>query len=113
MGGLMGGTGDEWRLMRGDDLLGVISVENGDFPWLSGRFSAESGFDEVKPWFDRELELVDADGELDVEAWEEIYSRIEQTVTLVGPSGPVPEFLLHISGDEAWFRWSNEPFSKT
>ncbi|MEV6847472.1 hypothetical protein [Actinoplanes sp. NPDC051411] len=32
-------------------------------------------------------------------------------VTLRYPEGnEVPEFLLHIQGDEAWWRWSDEPF---
>ncbi|MDK0524423.1 hypothetical protein [Streptomyces sp. ML-6] len=26
------------------------------------------------------------------------------------PGGPVAEFLLHIEGDRAWFRWNDEPF---
>jgi hypothetical protein len=30
-------------------------------------------------------------------------------VSLASPDGPVAEFLLHIEGDRAWFRWSEEP----
>ena len=30
------------------------------------------------------------------------------------PDGrPVPEFLLHVDGDDAWWRWSDEPFTQT
>jgi hypothetical protein len=32
-------------------------------------------------------------------------------VSLAAPDGHlVPEFLLHIDGSEAWWRWSDEPF---
>lgn len=31
----------------------------------------------------------------------------------MAPDGrPVPEFLLHIEGADAWLRWSDEPFSE-
>ncbi len=33
-------------------------------------------------------------------------------MTLTSPDGPVPEFLLHIEGEQAWFRWSDEPFDE-
>jgi predicted GTPase len=36
----------------------------------------------------------------------------EELKQLVGDGGSVPEFLLHIKNDEAWFRWSDEPFSE-
>jgi hypothetical protein len=42
--------------------------------------------------------------------WEEAYDEIRRRVSLVAPSGPVPEFLLPVEGDRAWFRWSDEPF---
>lgn len=29
------------------------------------------------------------------------------TITI---TGPVAQFLLHLAGEEAWFRWSDEPF---
>jgi hypothetical protein len=40
------------------------------------------------------------------------HDRVRQVVGLVSPSGPVPEFILHIDGDEAWFRWSDERFDE-
>ncbi|MFF8837616.1 hypothetical protein [Streptomyces sp. NPDC015130] len=56
--------GAVWRLMRQEEVLGEIVIDEADFPRLS----------------------------------------------LVAPSGPVADFLLHISDDRAWFRWSDEPF---
>lgn len=110
----MGLVGGVWRLQRGEELLGEIVIEDSDFPWLSGRFRPQPTFAEVRPLFDEELALVetllDSESAEDVEAWERVYERITGSLSLVAPHGLVPEFLLHIQGDEAWFRWSDEPF---
>ena len=43
--------------------------------------------------------------------WEAAYRRIRDVVRLLAPDGrPVPEFLLHIEGEDVWWRWSDEPF---
>ena len=101
-----------WRLVRGEELLGEIVIESADFPWLSGRFVPQPAFDDVKPLFDEELALVESGLENNVEAWERIYDRITASVSLLSPRGPVPEFLLHVQGHEAWFRWSDQPFDR-
>ncbi|MFJ2581301.1 hypothetical protein [Kitasatospora aureofaciens] len=90
-----------WRLMRGDELLGEIVVEEADFPWQSGRFIPQQGFAGVKPWFDESTALVDAE---DYEAFDRSYDRIEESLTLVAPDGPVDGFLLHVWDDRASFR---------
>ncbi|MGW3044503.1 hypothetical protein ACWC9T_31670 [Kitasatospora sp. NPDC001159] len=102
-------NGDVWRLRRGEELLGEIVVDDGYFPWLEGRFVPRPGFAEVKPWFDESAALVDAE---DFEAFDRAYDRIAGTLTLASPQGPVAEFLLHIRGDRAAFRWSDEPFDE-
>jgi len=63
-----------------------------------------------RQFFDAELRLVD-DLHSDAAAWEASYQQIRQTVSLVDPAGQaVPEFLLHIDGNHAWWRWSDTPF---
>jgi hypothetical protein len=101
-------VGETWRLCRGEELLGEIHLQDGDFPWVHGIFRPRPAFAEVKPWFDEELELVESDRNM--KAWDAVYDRITNSLSLVAPDGPVAEFLLHIRGDEAWFRWSDEPF---
>lgn len=112
----VGRIGEVWQLCRGDEVLGEITVTDADFPWLSGDFAAGAGFAEVESLFADELALSEAiaddDGTADVEAWETAYDRIAETMALVAPSGRVAEFLLHIDGSEAWFRWSDEPFGQ-
>ncbi|MFJ8113530.1 hypothetical protein [Streptomyces sp. NPDC096132] len=106
----MGFDGEVWSVRGADgrEEIGDIVVEDADFPFLSGRFSAAGpAFDAVEPLFTRELSLMEDEN---WEEWEAVQGEIRRRVTLVSPRGPVPEFLLHIEGDTAWFRWSDEPF---
>ena len=99
-----------WRLVRGDEVLADLVVTGGDFPWLSAEVRPTAGFEEVRPLFDDEARWADVMDE-EPEQWEAAYRRIRQAVRLVAPDGrPVPEFLLHIEGAQAWWRWSDEPF---
>ncbi|WP_329458357.1 hypothetical protein [Streptomyces sp. NBC_01497] len=101
-------TGEQatWRIMRGDTLVGTIAVQEGDFPWLRGRFTAGPAFAPFEPWFGESLAALEAE---DFERFNDVCDRIARTLTLVAPSGPVADFLLHIDGEAAWFRWSDEP----
>lgn len=104
----MGFDGEIWHVRRGTDSVGEILIEEADFPWLSGRFTAGPAFAEVAGLFARELTLAESDDAWD--EWEAAYDEIRRHLSLFSPDGPVPEFLLHISGNHAWFRWSDEPF---
>jgi len=100
-----------WRLYRGDELLADLVVTGGDFPWLVARVEPKPGFETVRHLFADELRWTDGADE-DEGAWAAAYDRIRATVSLSYPDGgAVPEFLLHIDGDEAWWRWSDEPFT--
>ncbi|PPK68163.1 hypothetical protein V5P93_000068 [Actinokineospora auranticolor] len=98
-------SGEVWRLVRGDELVGEIVVDEADFPWVYGHFRPQPPFAEIKPLFDEELALVEEDVAERVPEWEQVYDRITSALTLVSPNGPVAEFLLHVQGDDAWFRW--------
>lgn len=105
------GTYGQWTLKSGPTVVGFIDVRDGDFPWLSGAWTPTAFFCEVAPLFREELALMN---ELDdsVETWEAAYEKIREAVTLHCPDGrEVSEFLLHIDGEEAWFRWSDDPFT--
>ena len=97
---------------RGDGRhLADLVVTGGDFPWLHARVEPGEGLAEVLPLFAAELLLLDRDD--DIESWERAYDAIRAAVTLRYPRGhQVPEFLLHLDGDEAWWRWSAEPFDE-
>ncbi|WP_406182801.1 hypothetical protein [Streptomyces canus] len=104
--------GAVWKVRSGDEPVGDILIDEADFPWLSGRFTAGPGFAGVRELFARELALVEEDDEERRQEWEDAYDEVRRRVSLHGPGGPVPEFLLHIEGDRAWFRWSDEPFDE-
>ena len=106
----MGFEGEVWRVHGDAEAVGEILIDEADFPWLSGRFAAGPGFEAVRELFARELALAERDE--DGKAWEKAYDEVRRRVALSSPQGPVPEFLLHIEGDRAWFRWSDEPFEE-
>lgn len=104
-----GPDGSVWTLLRQGRPLGAVTVESADFPWLHGRFAPEPAFEQVRPWFEAvQAEMAD---EIDVERFGErfdvVYAPIAEQLTFVMPDGvPASDFLLHIDGAEAWFRWS-------
>ncbi|MFG3513896.1 hypothetical protein [Streptomyces bobili] len=108
----MGFDGEIWYVRHGEEQVGEIVIDDADFPWLSGRFSPGPAYDAVEPLFTRELALVEGDLDRNIEEWEAVYAEIGRRVALHSPEGPVAEFLLHIQGDRAWFRWSDEPFEE-
>lgn len=106
----MGWVGERWELRHGDEPIGVITIEEQDFPWLSGRFDASPGFARWAPLFDASQRLLDeisdSDDAADWERWEQLYERISGALTLVAPNEPVAEYLLHVEDGRAWFRWA-------
>lgn len=102
-------VGQVWRVSSGERPVGEILIDDADFPWLSGSFVPGPAYDTVHTLFARDLALLDEVDE-HVEEWEAAHDEIRRRVSLSSPDGPVPEFLLHIEGDRAWFRWSDEPF---
>jgi hypothetical protein len=101
--------GPTWRLWRGDELLADLVVTGADFPWLQAVVEATPAFDSVRDLFVEELRLVERIDE-DYPTWEAVDAQIRATVSLQNPEGVrVPDFLLHIDGEAAWWRWSDEP----
>lgn len=109
-----GRTGETWRLRRDGDLIGELVVHEMDQPFLVARFLANPGFEEVRALFEESLaKLKDAEKRDEWDEWESAYRRILAAVQLEDPDGRlVPEFMLHIEGDKAWWRWSDEPFDE-
>jgi hypothetical protein len=101
-------TGAVWRLYAGDALVAELTVTKADFPWLHARFDARPGFEPLGALFAEELTFSESG---DDDAWQTAYARIRSVVRLQYPDGrDVPEFLLHVDGATAWWRWSDEPF---
>src|SRR5690348_1721859 len=110
----MNDSGDVWVLRRRDDgrKLADLVVTGGDFPWLSARVDPADGLDDLRPLFAEELVRLDHIDD-DTDSWERAHDAIRAAVSLRHPDGhEVPEFLLHLDGGEAWWRWSDEPFDE-
>ena len=108
-------TGQVWRLHRDDEVIAHLVVTEADFPWLRARVEPRPGFEAVRELFVADLvtseAINDDDSDSAIEAFELGQDRIQDAMTMSYPDGgEVPEFLLHINGDEAWWRWSDEPF---
>jgi hypothetical protein len=88
-------TEGRWSLKRESNLVGVIDVRDGDFPWLSGTWTPTAEFEDLAPLFRHELELMNAlDNEVD--EWEAAYLKIREAVTLHYPDGGVvPDSASH------------------
>jgi hypothetical protein len=103
---------DVWQLHHGDVVVADLHVTDGDLPWLNARVVRREGFEAVAGLFEEELRLLE---EIDVEAeaWTAAYGAIRAQTRLTDPRGAdVREYLLHISGEDAWWRWSDEPFDE-
>jgi len=95
----------ELHLKRGEELLGVLHRCQPDFPWFMCSFEAGEGFSQVKQFFDEELELLESD---EIDQWEIAYERINALgLKLIDTETNqlIDEFILHIRGTEAWFRY--------
>ncbi|KXK59421.1 hypothetical protein AWW66_24245 [Micromonospora rosaria] len=102
--------GEAWRLYHGGGLVGEIEEVERDFPWIHGRLHARPGFEPLRPLFTAWRVALDAE---DHPGMERAYQAIRAAVTMTYPDGrPVAEFMLGIEGDEASFRWHDEPFDE-
>lgn len=101
-----------WVLKANGRVVGTIDVTASDFPWLIGRFEPEAEFAEFKDAFAEELALVEGgDFDQNLARWEKLYLAIQDRLRLQGPDGvAVAEYVLHIDGERAWFRFSDQPF---
>ena len=89
---------------RREELVAELVVERLDPPWFRGRVVPRDGFAALRPLFDHERELA-ANLDRDPAAWARAYRRLRGEVRLIKPDGhQVPEFLLHIDGNRAWWR---------
>ncbi|MBC8141478.1 MAG: hypothetical protein H7Y38_08565 [Armatimonadetes bacterium] len=102
----------DWRLVKGDLELATITPTDHDFPWIYGTVERTEHFALVADYFESDRRAMEDEPEVDYEALDAAYEQMKADgVQLVAPEGvPVAEFLLHIVGDDAWFRYSDEPF---
>lgn len=100
-----------WTLHRRDtgEHVADLEVVDADLPWLHATVVAYPGLEPLRPLFADQLALLEAVGDDAGEAWDSAYRKVIDAVVLRYPYGrEVPEFLLHIDGDRAWWCWTDE-----
>jgi hypothetical protein len=94
-----------WRLKCGKELLDTLTQKSFDQPWIVCRFQAEPAFRQYAELFKDELGVLNRD---EMHLWEQAYQRIIDlglTLHPVDTVDAIAEFILHIDGEEAWFRY--------
>jgi hypothetical protein len=93
------------RVVRNGVLLGTLTRTGSDMPWWEGEFGPAPGFESIRPLFDRERELLEADEDMD--AWGRAYEELAVGLFLEPLDGrePITEFLLHIDRRQASWRY--------
>ena len=95
-----------YKLYRGSNLLGTIIHTKIDMPWHWGSFEPTKYFDTVKSLFEREIQLLDT-LDSNMQEWNENWEKIiEPGLCLVSDQDKqeITEFLIHIDGNEVWWR---------
>lgn len=99
-----------WKLTRDGTLLGKLTYRELDQPWFLCDFEPTTAFQTVAPLFERELQALETGfaKQGDEDKWEEIFAEISQLGLHLEPLDQgelITDFLLHIDGKEAWFRY--------
>jgi hypothetical protein len=94
-----------WWLKRGGVVLGTLEGCSPDMPWFFCRFTPTAAFEEVRSYFDEELQLLN-EGRMD--DWEKAFEAIVALgLRLEDPEDgtTIDKFILHVERDQAWFRY--------
>ncbi len=100
-----------WTLWAGEELVGEVVGAEPDQPWFFGAWQPTEAFEAYRSLFEEELSLLEAAEE----RWDEYdrcYGQIREALQLKTPAGSrVAEWILHVDGSQAWFRFEMEPFT--
>jgi hypothetical protein len=98
-----------WKLYAGDELVADLVVTGLDDPWLLARVEPGPAHERYRPLFAADLTDAaddDEDEEDDDEPVDPRFAEMRRALRLCNPKGKaVTAFLLHVDGDEAWWRW--------
>jgi len=95
-----------WQLVSANGtLFGTLTLERHNMPWYDCHFVSAVSFEQVAVLFAAERRLLDAD---DMDAWAAAYEKIDALELELHPAeggSTIKDFLLHIHGQKAWFRY--------
>src|SRR5688500_13083229 len=100
-----GGWSCRIRVVRNGVMLGTLTRTGSDMPWWQGEFDPAPGFESIRPMFDRERELLEADEDMDAWglAWDEL--AVGMVLEPLDGRATITEFLLHIEADGRQASW--------
>lgn len=97
-----------WTLRADGKVVAEIVVDDGDFPWLHGSFTALPGFGDYAPLFAEEARLLRTP-DRDETSWGAVYTRITEALTLHDDEGAaMADFLLHVEDGRARWRYQEK-----
>lgn len=94
-----------WQLNGKGILYGSLFLERIDQPWYHCRFEPTNAFQEIERLFLEEIRVLN---ENTFDEWKQCYDAIDllQLELRSGESQrTIDDFLLHIEGKHAWFRY--------
>jgi hypothetical protein len=85
-----------WKLYAGDELVADLVVTGLDDPWLIAHVEPGPALDRYRPAFDDD-------------SADPSHAEMRRALRLRRPDGAtVSAYSLHVDGDEAWWRWTEE-----
>jgi hypothetical protein len=95
----------DYELRRGSQRLATLTSTGLDMPWHQGSYDLAPAFEEVRPLFEREVSLLEADK---IEEWQATWEEIANLGLVLRPLDgreDMTEFLIHFYEDEARWRY--------
>lgn len=94
-------------LIHNGERLGALRVRDREYPWVYCRFAPTRAFDHLRPLFDAEIAALYAQPHdpAAIEAAAATIAALELRLVTADTERDIGAFVLHIRGDEAWFRY--------
>ena len=93
--------------MQGGTHVGTLVLDHIDQPWFHCRFTATPAWELLRPTVEAWNRAVERDRshELEIAKALEAVDSLRLAIVPVPGSEPIDDFLLHVEGDEARFRY--------
>jgi len=99
-----------WKLTRGGILLTTLVIDGEqqfvDYPGCEGTYQIEPAFEELRPLFQRELQLLDIDEPAENDEWADIWERLAAPGLFVESAdgkSRIEILWIHFKDGRAWW----------
>ncbi|MGV9564315.1 hypothetical protein [Streptomyces sp. NPDC003480] len=96
-----------WRLMQGQSHLGTLTLDHIDQPWFHCCFTATAAWEPLRPTVAAWTQAVESNdsNELEIAKTLEDVDALGLLLVSVAGSQQIDDFLIHVEGDAARFRY--------